>query len=59
MKILDFIKERGQEKSTILSVITFIAGIIGWSVAPEQGEAIAGAVASIITAIAVFTKEEK
>lgn len=58
-KILDFILERGKEKSTILTILTGIAGFISYSISPELSEAIAIAVASVISAIAIATKEEK
>ena len=58
-KILDFILERGKEKSTILSVLTFVGGLIGFTLSPEQSAAIATAVISVLTLIGVFTKEAK
>lgn len=53
--MLKFILDRLKEKSTIAAFATIGGGIIGYSVAPEQIEAITQAVAAILAAIAVFT----
>jgi hypothetical protein len=56
-KLLDYILERGKEKSTILTVLTLLSGAIGFSVSPEQSEAIGTAVVSVLALVGVFTKE--
>ena len=58
-KLLNFILERGNEKSTVLTLLTAVLGLVGVAVTPEQSDAIAVAVMSALTLIGVFTKEEK
>jgi hypothetical protein len=58
-KIIGFIKERLGEKSTVITLVTLVSGLVGFSVAPEQLEAITGAVAAILALVGVFTKEAK
>ena len=58
-KIITFLKERLAEKSTVITLVTTVAGLAGFAFAPEQLDAIAVAVASIVSAVAVFTKEAK
>lgn len=58
-KILEFILERLGEKSTVITLATFVTGLIGTTLLPEQADAIAVAVVGVVGAVAVFTKEEK
>lgn len=53
--MLKFILDRLKEKSTIVSIVTIGAGLIGVQLAPDQVEAIAIAVAAITAVVAVFT----
>lgn len=58
-QVLEFLKARLGEKSTVITLITFVSGLIGTTLLPEQTEAISAAVISIVGIVAVFTKEEK
>lgn len=58
-KIKDWILERGSEKSTVLSVLTFGLGAVGLTLSPESQDAIAVAVVAVLTAVGIVTKEEK
>lgn len=58
-KVKTFVIERLAEKSTRLTIITALSGVIGVQFAPGQTEAISLAVASLLGLIATFTKEVK
>lgn len=58
-KYLVWLLERAKEKSTITTVVTLILSLVGITISPEFKEAITTAAISIISAIAIATKESK
>ena len=56
--IWEFITNRIKEPSTWRG-LTILAGLVGWTVSPEQAEGIGTAAASILVAIELFKKDAK
>lgn len=56
---MKWILERLKEKSTIATLLTGLAGVAGFTLAPELQTEIVTAVAAIASAIAIITAEDK
>ena len=52
--IIPFLLARLREKSTITTIVTIVAGIVGARISPENTEVISTAVLGVVSAIAVF-----
>jgi hypothetical protein len=55
----DFLFARLKEKSTIVTILTLIAGVAGVNLSPENKDLIVTAVVSVVSAIAAFWGEDK
>lgn len=53
--MLQFILDRLKEKSTVTVIVTLVLGLVGSQLAPEHVDVIVGAVASVASAVAIFT----
>lgn len=57
--IVQFLLARLVEKSTITTIVTLIAGVVGANFSPEHTDAIAVAVTAVVSAIAIFWGQDK
>lgn len=55
-KVWDFIKNRIKEPSTWRG-LTIVAGLVGWTISPEQATAIGTVAASVLATIELFKKD--
>ena len=53
-KLLPFLIARLTERSTVVTIITLVAGVVGADLLPEHKETIATAVMSVVSAVAIF-----
>lgn len=58
-KFAEFLMARLREKSTVTTIATLIAGVVGTKLSPEHTDTIATAVVALISAIAIFWGEDK
>jgi Mg2+ and Co2+ transporter CorA len=58
-KLANFLLTRLSEKSTITTIVTLVAGIVGANLAPEQTENITIAVVGVVSCIAAFWGSDK
>lgn len=58
-KIIPFVWERLKERSTQVTIVTLILGVVGVEIAPEQKDTIIVAVGGVISAIASFWGVDK
>lgn len=56
---MESLKAKLTEKSTITTLLTLVAGIVGYKVAPDQVETISAAVIVILSLVGIVTPEKK
>lgn len=56
---VEFLKERLREKSTVLVLVSLVAGFLGLDLAPDYENLICLAVVFLVSGIGITTREEK
>ena len=58
-KFVTFLIDRLTEKSTIVTIVTLAAGVVGANLSPENTDSIAMAVTAVVSCIAAFWGSDK